>query len=60
MYFVVEPNRDQLIDIARLADRGELKPAIDSVFPLAEARAAFAHSMERATRGKVILRVADD
>jgi NADPH:quinone reductase-like Zn-dependent oxidoreductase len=60
VYFVVEPNRDQLIDIARLVDRGALKPAIDSVFPLAEAHAAFARSMESGTRGKVILRVIDD
>jgi NADPH:quinone reductase-like Zn-dependent oxidoreductase len=59
-YFVVEPNRDQLIQIAQLADRRELKPAIDSVYPLAEARAAFSRSMERATRGKVILKVNDD
>lgn len=60
VYFVVEPNRDQLVEIARMVECGELKPAIDSVFPLADARAAFAHSMERGTRGKVILRVAND
>jgi NADPH:quinone reductase-like Zn-dependent oxidoreductase len=59
-YFVVEPNRDQLIQIAHLADRGELKPAIDSVFPLVEAHAAFSRSVERVTSGKVILKVSDD
>jgi NADPH:quinone reductase-like Zn-dependent oxidoreductase len=31
-------NRDQLSELARLADAGELKPAVDSEFPLAEAR----------------------
>jgi NADPH:quinone reductase-like Zn-dependent oxidoreductase len=60
VYFVVEPNRNQLIQVADLVDRGELKPAVDSTFPLAEARAAFARSMDRATCGKVILRVADE
>lgn len=60
IYFVVEPNRNQLMEIARLADRGELKLAIDSIFPLAEARDAFAKSMERDTRGKVVLRVSDE
>lgn len=58
-YFVVAPNRDQLAELARLADRGELLPAIDSVFPLAEARAAFARSMASGKQGKVVLRVHD-
>jgi NADPH:quinone reductase-like Zn-dependent oxidoreductase len=58
-YFVVEPNRDQLVELGRLADRGELRPAIDSVFPLAEARAAFARSMASGKQGKVVLRVHD-
>jgi NADPH:quinone reductase-like Zn-dependent oxidoreductase len=59
-YFVVEPNRDQLIEIGRLVDSGDLRPEVDSVFPLAEARAAFARSMARAKRGKVVLRVVHD
>jgi NADPH:quinone reductase-like Zn-dependent oxidoreductase len=59
-YFVVEPNRDQLIEIGRLVDSGDLRPEVDSVFPLAEARAAFARSMARGKRGKVVLRVLPD
>jgi NADPH:quinone reductase-like Zn-dependent oxidoreductase len=59
-YFVVEPNRAQLTELARLADDGLLRPEIDSVFPLSDARAAFARSMAPAKRGKVVLRVADD
>jgi NADPH:quinone reductase-like Zn-dependent oxidoreductase len=59
-YFVVEPNRDQLVELARLADEGALQPAVDSVFPLADARAAFEHVMTRGKRGKVVLRVAGD
>lgn len=59
-YFVVEPNRDQLVDLARLADAGDVRPAIDSVFPLSEARAAFARSMTAGKRGKVVLRIADE
>ncbi len=58
-YFVVAPNRDQLVELTRLADRGELRPAIDSVFPLTEARAAFARSLESGKQGKVVLRVHD-
>jgi NADPH:quinone reductase-like Zn-dependent oxidoreductase len=59
-YFVVEPSRDQLVELARLADRGELRPEIDSVFPLADARAAFERVLASGKRGKVVLRVVDD
>jgi NADPH:quinone reductase-like Zn-dependent oxidoreductase len=59
-YFVVEPNHDQLIELTRLADNGELRPQIDSVFSLEEARAAFDRSMAGDKRGKVVLRVVDD
>jgi len=54
-YFVVEPNRAQLVELARHADAGELKPAIDSTFPLDEASSAFARLGERGKRGKVVL-----
>jgi NADPH:quinone reductase-like Zn-dependent oxidoreductase len=59
-YFVVEPNREQLVALAELVDGGEIRPAIDAVFPLAEARAAFERSMEHGKRGKVVLRVAEE
>lgn len=58
-YFVVDPNREQLVELARRADAGELRPAIDSVFPLEQAEAAFARVGERGKRGKVVLRVAE-
>lgn len=60
MYFVVQPDHDQLVELARLADSSVLKPAIDSIFPLSKARVAFERSMETDTRGKIILRVTDD
>ena len=59
-YFVVEPNREQLVKIARLVDEGALRPAIDSVFLLSEAPAAFERVMAGGKRGKVVLRVVDD
>ena len=59
-YFVVEPNREQLGEIARLVDEGDLRPAIDSVFSLSDARAAFERSLASGKRGKVVIRVADD
>ena len=58
-YFVVEPNRDQLVELAAIVDAGELRPAIDSVFPLTDARAAFERSLASGKRGKVVLSVVD-
>jgi NADPH:quinone reductase-like Zn-dependent oxidoreductase len=58
-FFVVEPNREQLEDLARLADEGALRPAVDSTFPLERAREAFARLAERGKRGKVVFDVAD-
>jgi len=60
VYFVVEPNRGQLVELARLVDGGDLRPALDSVFPLADARAAFERTMATGKHGKVVLRVVDD
>jgi NADPH:quinone reductase-like Zn-dependent oxidoreductase len=56
-YFVVEPSREQLVELARLVDDGAVRPAIDSVFPLAEARSAFERVMTPGKRGKVVLQV---
>jgi NADPH:quinone reductase-like Zn-dependent oxidoreductase len=60
VYFVVQPNPHQLIELARLVDAGELRPALDSVFPLSDARAAFERSLTAGKRGKVVLRVVDE
>jgi NADPH:quinone reductase-like Zn-dependent oxidoreductase len=57
-YFVVEPDREQLVELARLADRGELRPAIDSTFPLDRAPEAFDRLAARGKHGKVVLDVA--
>jgi NADPH:quinone reductase-like Zn-dependent oxidoreductase len=54
-YFIVEPNGKQL---AELGARG-LKPEIDSVFPLEDFEAAFAHLDTRGKRGKVVIAVAE-
>ena len=59
VHFVVEPNRDELIAVARLIDAGSLRPVIATVFPLTEARAAFELSLRHHTRGKIVLSVVD-
>jgi NADPH:quinone reductase-like Zn-dependent oxidoreductase len=57
VYFVVEPNRTQLAQIAALLDGGWPPPAIDSVFALEEAARAFERTMAADKRGKVVLEV---
>jgi NADPH:quinone reductase-like Zn-dependent oxidoreductase len=57
VYFVVEPNREQLAQIAALLDGGWAPPAIDSVFTLEDAAGAFERSMAADKRGKVVLEV---
>jgi NADPH:quinone reductase-like Zn-dependent oxidoreductase len=57
-FFVVEPDGEQLGELTKLVDRGALKPTIDSVFPLDDARAAFERVTARGKRGKVVLELA--
>ena len=59
-YFVVEPHREQLIELARLVDGGELRVAIDSTFALSEAAAAFERTLASGKRGKVVIRIAGE
>jgi NADPH:quinone reductase-like Zn-dependent oxidoreductase len=60
IYFVVAPNREQLTEIAQLADGGMLEPKIGEVFPLEKAKEAFEHSLMHHGAGKIVLRVADE
>src|SRR5262249_15514475 len=55
IYFIVEPNHEQLLELGTLVDRGELRVEVDSVFPLTEAEAAFERVAGRGERGKAVL-----
>ena len=55
MFFVVEPDRSRLADLAQRLRDGRLKPIVGAVRPLAEAPAAFAPG--RRTPGKTIIRI---
>lgn len=56
VFFVVEPDRAQLADLAQRVRDGRLKPIIGAVRPLAEAADAFAR--RRRVAGKTIIQVA--
>ena len=54
-YFIVEPSREQLVELAGLVDDGELRVAIDSTFALSDAAAAFERSLASGKHGKVVI-----
>jgi len=60
LYFVVSPNREQLIQITKLVDDGVLQLIVDKVFPLSKAREAFECSLLHRGAGKIALRVASE
>ena len=57
---LVEPNREELVEIARLIDAGEVKPVVDAVFPLSQAREAYERELSGHARGKLVLTVGND
>jgi NADPH:quinone reductase-like Zn-dependent oxidoreductase len=55
-FFIVEPNRAQLIDIARLIDGLVIRPIVGAVFPMEKFRQAYE---QKPVRGKHVLRIAE-
>ena len=58
VFFVVEPDRARLADLAQRVRDGRLKPIVGDVRPLTETAAAFAR--HRRTAGKTIIQVTKD
>jgi NADPH:quinone reductase-like Zn-dependent oxidoreductase len=56
----VHPDADDLSEIAQLIDAGKIKPIVTQVLPLSEAIAAQQQAATHHTRGKVVLRIADE
>ncbi len=54
------PDADDLAEIAQLIDAGKIKPIVTQVLPLNEAVAAQQQAATHHTRGKVVLRIADE
>jgi len=57
LFFIVEPNREELTEIAALIDSGAIRPVIAETVPLARAREAFERGVAGHTRGKLVLQV---
>ncbi|MGW4908938.1 NADP-dependent oxidoreductase [Streptomyces sp. NPDC004270] len=58
LFFVVEPDRARLTDLARRLRDGRLRVRVGAVRPLAEAAAAFAP--EQRVPGRTVIRIAED
>jgi len=54
-FFIVEPNRNQLVNIAHLIDTGVLRPVVGAVFSVENFRQAYE---QKPVRGKNVLRIA--
>ncbi len=55
--FLVAPNAAQLTRLAQMIDAGQIKPFIDTAFPLTEAAKLHIHDETRRPRGKLVLSV---
>jgi NADPH:quinone reductase-like Zn-dependent oxidoreductase len=56
----VEPNADELTEIGRLIDAKKIKVIVSQTFPLSEAMKAQEQVATRHTRGKIVLKVAEE
>jgi NADPH:quinone reductase-like Zn-dependent oxidoreductase len=57
-FFIVETNRDQLIEIGRLVDSGDLKTFVAAEIPFDQASAAYTRKLrQKQGRGKVVLAI---
>jgi NADPH:quinone reductase-like Zn-dependent oxidoreductase len=54
-YVFVQPNAAELAEIATLIDSGKLKPVVETVLPLSEARRAQELNQGGHARGKIVL-----
>lgn len=56
----VKPDSEELEQLARLIDAGKLKPIVSQVLPLSDGAKADAQAETHHTRGKTVLKVADE
>jgi NADPH:quinone reductase-like Zn-dependent oxidoreductase len=56
----VKPDAGQLAEITKLIDAGKIKPRVTQVLPLTDARKATEQAETHHTRGKIVLKIADE
>jgi NADPH:quinone reductase-like Zn-dependent oxidoreductase len=58
LFFIMEPNGEQLGKISKLLSEGKCRPVVDSVWDLEEYQKAFERLDSGHARGKVVIKVA--
>ena len=57
---ISHPDANELAEVTKLIDAGEIKPVVTQVLPLTEAAKAGAQAETHHTRGKIVLKIADE
>jgi len=57
VYFIVEPSSQQLRQIGGLLESGDVRPIVDHVFPLDQARSAYEAAIVGHPKGKIVLSI---
>jgi NADPH:quinone reductase-like Zn-dependent oxidoreductase len=57
IWFIVKADTDDLTQLARFTDEGQLKPLIEKVYPLEQARQTYERLLEGHLRGKIVLNI---
>jgi len=58
-FFIVEPNRKQLVEVGALLDSGKIRPVVGAVIPPSQAPEAYAGKVPKQGRGKLVVTVTD-
>jgi NADPH:quinone reductase-like Zn-dependent oxidoreductase len=56
-FFIVVPDRAELVELAQLVEAGRLRVIVERTFSLAETREAYEFGLRQHPRGKVVIRV---
>ena len=54
-FFIVEPNRTQLVEVGKLLEAAKLQTVLDTVLPVSAATEAYAGTFARQGRGKLVI-----
>ncbi len=57
--FLVQPDRNELREIAMLVDLGNVKPVVQETYPLKDAKDAFISGIRSHNTGKIVLKVVE-
>lgn len=56
---LVQPNRSELVQLSQLVDSGVIRPVVEAVYALPQAREAYERGLLGHNRGKLVLKVED-